>query len=162
MPEFDHQNQTKRSGDSKVTAGYIITKLDNGIFDVHIGLELIKEGRVGTGYGSAFLIVEKTDGKQFTFGPIYQTEGADVRDGFNRGYSRLDYRTRVQFDDPNEVLTWHLVIGVSESHGSFPRSIEDLKEMILDNAEWIGELAEIAVGGVLTIDDFNVFRTGIR
>ncbi|PZE20532.1 hypothetical protein [Paenibacillus xerothermodurans] len=161
--QFDHMSQTEKSGDTKVTGGYIITKLDHGLYDVHIGLEVVKEGRSGKGYGTACLVVDKADGSTTAFGPLYQTEEADDVDGYHRGYTRQDKRTRIQFEDPNEVVSWYLALSASESEGTdFPRSLDDLNKMLKENAEALARFGSIAVGGVETFGILKVFRTGVR
>lgn len=162
MPnQYDSLIKKDSPGDSNITGEYTITKLDNDIYNIHLGIEVENRGRLGTGYGMVLLIVELQDGRKLTFGPITKTEGADAWDSYNKGSNSEEYRTKIPFDDYTEVVTWYLIFGASDSKG-YPTSIRDLKELILDNAEFLVELAKIGVGGSQIFGDFKIFRTNIR
>lgn len=161
LVQIDHNIKRETPGDSEVNGGYTISKLENNLFNVHVGLEVKKFSRSGTAYGLALLLVELAGGVKQTFGAITETVGADVIDGFNRDYSFQDYRTRIPFEDYSKVVTWYLVLGASESRG-YPTSIDDLKNEILDKAEFIRELAELATGESKTFGDYKIFRSTLR
>ncbi|HDR3891048.1 TPA: hypothetical protein QCO65_005643 [Bacillus cereus] len=160
MERFDDMEINEKDGDTHTRGTYIISK-DREFYDIHIGIKVIKSGMAGTGYGSVFMVVETTDGEKHIFGPLTKTVGAKIPEGVNKDEGDNHYRTKLAFDDPNEVISWYLVVGASNTRG-FPDSIPSLKESILENAEFIHQLSEIGAGKSQNIEGLNVTRTTKR
>ncbi|EMN7726856.1 hypothetical protein WB980_000100 [Bacillus cereus] len=160
MERFDDMEINEKNGSTHTRGTYIISK-DRDFYDINMGIKVTKSGIDGTGHGSVFLVVEQPDGNKLTFGPIEKTVGADALKGVNTDETGNHYRTKLAFDDPNQVLSWYLIVGASDIPG-LPRSLDDVKRMVLENLEFMKKIVDIAVGQSMEIDGLMVQRTAKR
>ncbi|MDA2379173.1 hypothetical protein PDN17_23000 [Bacillus cereus] len=160
MERYDDMEVNEENGSTHTRGTYIISK-DGDFFNIHMGIKVRKSGVEGTGHGTVFLVVETSDGQKYTFGPLEKTVGAKFPEGVNTDEGDHHYRTKLAFDDANEVVSWYLVVGANDN-SVIPRSIEDVKTMVLENVEFMSKLAEIAAGKSSNINGLNVTRTGRR
>ncbi|MCR8978659.1 hypothetical protein [Brevibacillus laterosporus] len=162
MSVFDSYNDSKDDGSAKTKGGYVID-IDGEIARVHLDIKVIKSGIDGSAHGAVYLIGQEPSGKFIVLGPtLSETVGAKFPEGINDESDQTEFRAHAAlFQDPSRLLTWYLGIGASESHG-FPRSIPDLKEAILDQVEFIEQIAGIAVGASLDVAGIKFVRTSIR
>ncbi|WP_370957200.1 hypothetical protein AB3239_02880 [Bacillus subtilis] len=162
MPVFDSNNDSKDDGSAKTKGSYVID-IEGDLAKIHLDLKVTKSGVDGSAHGAVYLIGQLPEGEFITLGPtLSETVGAKFPEGINSESDQTDFRAHAGlFQDPTRLLTWYLGIGSSESHG-FPHSIPDLKKAILENVEFVAQIAGIAAGASAEFQGIKFIRTSIR
>ncbi len=163
MTIFDHiPTESKDSGSAK-TKGECVIEFEENIAKINTNIEVIKSGMDGTAYGEVVLIGQQPDGNVIFLGPVLsKTVGAKIPEGVNKKSDSASFRAHAElFQDPTKLLTWWLCISADETIG-VPRSIPDLKKLIIDNVEFVTQIVGIALGSTTDIGNFKVIRTKIR